>query len=461
MTYFRKLLLLLLFVGSFVLKAQEVRGDRLYSMADDTLVNAIMDNAANELVQLDMSTKYYKPYIREAREVVLSRLEHGHYVKNDSMETNLKRIFNQICTANELELLPVILISDDPFVNAGVNIIGVFEFTMGLLTQVRTEDELAWVVGHEIAHHMNYHAAEVIYDFYNLDVEELQTKEFTRIVQGRGTLEGLKAMQSATYTLQRNRRNREILADSLAMVYLKQAQFDFRGGAAILSQMGYRYLNQEPSGYAVLQGLFSPKYPPMGYWFEPRLPAYDRHPGGFFNKDSVATHPDLQDRLSRLQLVLQLKDSLPERPMQYGPNGIFSQLVESAYSSNSFEACLYLALLGRLRYPEDPFYTTKIGQIFLDLYEAKDDRNSGDPIYRYVDYFTLNLSGNLKEVNAFLYNLQPQEYLEIGYHYLNNPSTFNPWSETHYLLLIRYCELTGRHKIAEQVKKMHADHFPG
>lgn len=432
-----------------------------YNLNNDSLVQVIRDNASNELSQLEDATDYYKPFVKAARDEVLKRLEEGHYVQNDSLEDRLQRIFRVLCTANQFEFTSVLLINDHPNINAGVNVIGIFEFSIGMMVQVKNDDELAMVVAHELAHHMNYHAADVIYDFYNLEVGEIHRKEFARILQGRGTLKGLKAMQSASYELRKNRRERELIADSLAVVYLQAAGFSAEAGVRILPRLGYHYLDDAPAGNQLIYTLFSPKYPPRNYWLSPRLPAYDREPLGLYHRDSIATHPDLEERLVQMDHMLGSSEaSGAGNDMTHVTLQGYREIVKGAYSSRNYEACLYLALLAHREYPEDPLFTAIIAHVFLHLDQSRYDSNPESNIYMFLDYYTMNLSENLKEVNAFLHNLKGEELLEVGYHFLNNPATFDPACEEHYWLLYHYAELTHREGIATQIKTMYESRFP-
>lgn len=425
----------------------------------DSLIDAIDFNTFNELNQLGFSTRYYKPYVKSAKEHVLQKLYGGHYIRKDTLERKLSAVFKRLCQANGFDFTPVILIEDNPTLNAGVNVIGVFQFTLGLMTLVQNDDELAMVVAHELAHHMSFHVADAIYDFHHLDIEAIHYNEFKKIVNGRGTMKGLKSMQSVSYELQKNRRNRELEADSLGMIYMEAAGYSSMRGVAVLPRLGYHYLDEESSGRSVLQALFSAKYPPRDYWFKERMPTFKKKPIGLYDQDSISSHPDMEVRLKRTQDLIVRLDSLPGPALSELSQANCLELVKGAYTSREYEACLYLALKAHLKYPDNPFYTTVIGRVFLDLNKSLNNNNLESNIHMFVDYYTLNLSENLKEVNAFIYNLTGEELLEIGYHFINNSAIFNPACQEHYLLLLRYAQLTHRETIASKVKTMYESQF--
>ncbi len=85
-------------------------------------------------------------------------------------------------------------------------------------------------------------------------------------------------------------------------------------------------------------------------------------------------------------------------------------------------------------------------QVFLDLYDAR-----GTEMFEYfVSKYTRGYGERLLQVNSMLYNITQEETAEIGYHFINNQSNFNPADERHYYLLWQLCNLTNRNTVREK-----------
>ncbi len=435
-----------------------------YDKKSKVLIEQVNANAERELAKLDQSTQFYAESIIKSRDHVLNGIDDQLYIQNDSLENLVSTIGLEIIKNCQLQIDdPIFLVSIDPAVNASSLMIHVIEINIGVIVASSTAEELKMIIGHELAHIAREHSIRRIHEFQENDIEDKAIQAIGESIQRRGSVSDLEEAQTLAYALFKNKRSDEVEADSLSIMYMQKCEEDISLAVPMIGKIGLNVYSEPMPVRMLLQQLFTTKYPMRSFWFNDRLPIYEktRDVSFIYFTDSIQSHPDTKLRMKALEQLTGLKINAPKSShLSIIDSPLAFDLLQAAYDYHFYEIVLYLATMMRLEQPENEYLIAMITQIFIDLYQAHYDFSPSNNFYMYVNYYTTGFTKPLSEINAFLFNLSPDEMLEIAYHFLNNPETFNPQEEFHYWQMFQLTKLTEREELNAQVKKMYAAKFP-
>jgi len=382
------------------------------------------------------------------------------FIKNDTLESYLHDIINQMATASNLGTRNrIVLILNSPQTNAFCYGRGLFVVTAGLLGRVRSEESLAFILSHELAHDELRHVQEKIVRSTEMNLARKTEAQARKILTGEVTLEEIEEFRKLIYNINEYDRGREIQADSLGFQYYTHAGYAPQGAVkALFTLDSLKYPKHTTEDF--FRPLNFSKYPFQEFWLKKRLSVYSAPHGStfMFVSDSLSTHPDLAIRRSRLQPYIK-EAAGPTRATDPRSSLLLAraefQAAESAYYSSQYDVCLFQLLQLLPRYPKNRFLIARTTQVFLDMYDAR-----GTDMFDYfVSRYTRGYGERLQQVNNMLYNITQEETGEIGYHFINNQSNFNPTDERHYYLLWQLCGVTGRQNVKEKIETAYRTRF--
>ncbi|WP_276374493.1 M48 family metallopeptidase [Chryseolinea sp. H1M3-3] len=386
----------------------------------------------------------------------------GAFIKDDSLETYVSNILSKIVDQNALQSYPRrVLILSSPHVNAVCYGQGIYAVTVGLLARIENENQLAFILAHELAHDELGHIRTRIVQEADLDLEDKAREQTIRIISGRIVKNEIDEFRRLIYDYSKDSRNNELRADSMALILLRNARYDEREASAALSILQRA---QSPK-YEIGAELFLPfhfkNYPFQDYWLNDRLTVYSKKYMGTFlySADSIETHPTIDSRKNILTTYLINQHGNAINQSVEFVNAVSEiaafETVESAYKNKEYDLSLYHALQLYNRYPENAYVISRIGKILADLYEAKGANRFED----YVARFTPNYCEELKLINSFLYNLTQKELGQIAFNFINSHSNFNPAEKSHYYLLWKITSLTSMNELIAQTSQAYKARF--
>jgi Zn-dependent protease with chaperone function len=89
----------------------------------------------------------------ERENFFIEKILDGYFVKDDSLENFVNGVLHKISESNSLTSNPKrVLILESPHVNALCYGKGIYAVTVGLLARIETENQLAFILSHELAH---------------------------------------------------------------------------------------------------------------------------------------------------------------------------------------------------------------------------------------------------------------------------------------------------------------------
>jgi len=190
--------------------------------------------------------------VSEGQEIAIGQQSHpailkefGVYDEKPELNRLVDRVGKRIASQSQRPNLPwTFTVLDTPMVNAMALPGGYIYVTRGMLERINSEDELAGVLGHEIAHVTARHAAQ--------QISRAQLAQFGLVLGS--VLAGPRAAQQygqfaelgLNLLFQRYSRGQESQADLLGTGYMAQARFNPIGAERML--MTLQRLDKNPGG---------------------------------------------------------------------------------------------------------------------------------------------------------------------------------------------------------------------
>lgn len=331
-------------------------------------------------------------------------------------------------------LIPVntqILISKEPNLNAYCMPDGTFVLNMGLFYWLDNDDQLAGVLSHELSHKILEHslkrelhiAQETLVSKTKKEVKTINKQKYNK---NRAALDLIKSKLYATGEL--NKKN-EYSADSLGIILVKKSLY--KQGAFIKAlQLTAKYDTLKPKGLniEIYKKMFNlPKQSFKEEWLNREgFSQYDYSLyKDKFNKDSLSSHPEEEDRIKRL------KEDFPELKKESGgfaPSETFKKLQEiakneqvpSVYFFEEYGVGIYLCLMHLQANAEDAYYREWLGKCFNKIYEGRKKYQ----VNRYLDRIDpKDQSESYQQFLSFMWNLSLDEIKNIADYYTPKAST--------------------------------------
>ena len=314
---------------------------------------------------------------------------------------------------------------------------GIILFNMGLFQRMDNESEVAYVLGHEIAHFLLHHQENSI-DKYVGAINSEEVQAGLRKIKGseyRKREQLQKLVKGLTFDSRRHSRDHEAQADSMAVELVSNTRFDPAGALtalALLDKIDSITLNMA----SCLRQLFDfPNYPFQKKWIahEEGLLGGHARLSGDVQEDSLKTHPDCQARIRLLTPVINRKAAAGSMKFvvdarQFATlQRIFRyETIEYAYLSKEYTSSLYYTMELLQRYPGDVYLVTQVGRLMNGFYAAqKEHKLSKVAAMPSPDYST-----NYNLLLQFVQNLYLEEIASISHHYLGQ---YHPQLD-HYIL---------------------------
>jgi Zn-dependent protease with chaperone function len=383
------------------------------------------------------------------------------FIQNDDLEKLLNAMVDRIVQRNRLDHRHrLVLVLNSPEVNAFCAGRGLFVVTIGLLGRIATEDDLAFMLGHEIAHDELHHLGERIIQEAELNLSRKTAAQLTSILTSDVTLEDIESFRNLVYMVSAYSRKKELEADSLALSLCRNAGYNAHRTVDALFILDSAKSPKYDAGEKFFLPFDFSKYPFQNYWLKNRLSIYNRQPGNIFmlSIDSIQTHPELELRRNVLRANLTPADT----------SGIITdpflariitlaefQTVEAAYRTRQYDLGLFQVLQLLTIYPGNRYLISRSGKMLIDLCNAKELK----AVEVYVSKYTVNYSTRLRQVNNFLFNMTRDETAEVAFHFINNQTNFNDDDPSHYYLLWKICDLTYRNQLKEKIENAYKTRF--
>jgi Zn-dependent protease with chaperone function len=351
----RKVVLLMVFVNSFLnLQAQNLEENNAQI---DEIKQQLIDQNLNFPSNLELTNsqnELYKKKHKQKIDAELKMLNSKSIIATGELYTKVNSIFDRIVKLNpeipQNTRLVLYRSNDFNAFTMGDNIIFAH---VGLLNDLKNEAQIALVLSHEIAHNTLHHVEESIVESIKNETDKTIEKEINGILKtSYGQVSALNALLLPRILESREKsRSHEFEADSLGLMYLKNAQFNYSDALSMFHAMEKRSKNVSDSlnykTYFHFQSLPSIETLDSEYVRESSL--------GTFSKDEsklpyLATHPYDRERFYKLAKILNLDTTFSKYAPNYDENyklleqQVGIEMIQNSWANKNFSEVIYHSL---------------------------------------------------------------------------------------------------------------------
>jgi len=292
-----------------------------------------------------------------------------------------------------------------PSVNAVCFADGSIMVNVGLLARMRNEEELAFVLAHEIAHYEQAHSLQVL-------GEDLKAREALRrkdVKNGAG--QGLTAEDALNYQLNRHSfsRQQEMEADSMGYALARSAGMDLQAAVQALERLHSDYAERDVPPERWVEWLTASSFTPDTAWFEVDSSHIEATKGEEMDslERLMRTHPDIEARIAKVQNRIDREGAgsrgerllSPERHERMRTVARF-ELIETLSRDHSYAKLFFETLLLRQSYPNNLYLTARLSDALLGMAQLMADSRSS--LMRTVDKTYLHNSKLYAQYLEFL-----------------------------------------------------------
>jgi Zn-dependent protease with chaperone function len=339
---------------------------------------------------------------------------------------------------------------------------GTVGFTLSLLARMENEDQVAFILCHEIAHYHSEHSVT--------DLKELARLNYDKDLKRR--IDELKKNQYGRYTklteifksmglsLTRHSRVHEVEADSLGFAYFSAMRYDLRQASRVMEILDSVSIPMDTSLIDFKKHFDFKDYPFKTSWLKYVKSSTWHAPT--IEDDSMQTHPDCKRRavaLERQRLRLPGERTSASTTGRVPRIRVKSQfeLIHSDYHFKQYGRALFRALLLTDQYPDNVYLQAIISKCLYKLFIYQRDHELGKVLELPDSRFPENYDRFL----TFMHSLRLMELSSLAYHYVTTRPAVS-FKDEEFLYALWLCSTLQVSKVApDKVKAEYAERFPG
>lgn len=404
-----------------------------YSQAQDVIENTYLPNNLNSLqyyisqVTNEQAKRAEGKYASKIRKIYVDRekqmkkaITDSVYFFHEDLNKNLAVILNHIYESN-----PAIDYNDFYFFiknsivpNAACYGDGTFEINLGLFTTYDTDDELAYVICHEIAHKILDHSFkkmnEVVARLHSKQTKE-EIRKVEKIKYGR-TRAGLALLDEINSDFLKHSKETEAEADSLGFVLFRNTKYEQKSAISALKKLEVAdqgFLDNEIQ----LERIFNfETYPFKSYWLEDEITLFDtkeRIDDFSLSSEKEKTHPEIQYRIDKIEQEFELENFGEVSNTYINPINDIASIQNITYTIdfNLLDLAFY-QLVSKYEHGQisGAYYQQTMAEVLKRVYLAKKNHELGKYVPRKNNFSN---EEELNKIRLFLHNLELGEVRRI------------------------------------------------
>lgn len=432
-----RFLYLALFVFSFLKLHSQTAEDnkaQIEEIKQQLIDQNLKFNSSQELTS--SQNDIYKKKHKQKIDAELKMLSSDAIIASGELYLKINSIFNKIVKSNpeipQNTRLVLYRSNDFNAFTMGDNIVFIH---VGLLQDLKNEAQIALVISHEIAHNTLRHVEESLIESVKRETDKTLEKEINGILRTEyGKVSSLNALLLPRILESREKsRLHEYEADSLGLMYLKNAQFNLTDALSMFHAMEKKSKNSSDSlNYATF----------FHFQTIPTIEAldaeYTRESSlGTFTKDDsklpyLATHPYERDRFYKLASILKVDTTFkvyePKEDTfhQLLKQQIGIEMVQNSWRNKNISEVIYYAINLLEKSPESPEAKEHLALAFKSLAYLKKKRIAG----KFLQLQNPKFPEDIDRVCALTYAISPSDCKELFDAYNKQITQFNsPQSE--------------------------------
>ncbi len=361
----------------------------------------------------------------QRRDRFMGQFKGGDFIYDPRFQSFFERVLGNILNGNpdiHREGLNLYL-TGLPYPNAACWGDGNFTFNLSLLRRLNSEDEVAFVLCHELAHYLLEHVPSAMKS-YSERISSKETKqkikEIERMEYG-ARAEAMQLVRELVFDGRRHSRFNEAQADSFGLALLLNTQYDPRAAISCLGVLDQCDERKYTQPFLPEKLFVHPDYPYRSRWAPSSNNFEYSESLSELNEDSLKTHPECNKRIGLLAGKINALE-LQDQPS--GANTTFDELVlitdfeyiESHYQQGDMGACIMGIYQLRHLYPDHPWLIARMGQCFYRLYRGRIKHNVGN----LLEFPTPRTEKEYRKLLGILNNLRMSEMAKAGFFYLDH-----------------------------------------
>lgn len=391
------------------------------SFEDGLTVESILDKSIENVRNSEF--EYNKQYLKQIRdrhsslkEKLQDELFYNEPILDDFIEQILSRIIKANPTLDNLEVK--VLVSRNEIANASYMGSNIIILNSGLFDILETEDELAFVICHELAHLTEMHLETDIKQ-HLLKINSKEYKKTIRKIRRSKFNKNQKSDEFFYYQIldfTKHSRGHEIEADKKGMIYYSQAGYDLSLVKVLLQKLS-KIDDIKTDDDIGLERIFNFKqYPFKKRWLKEDKVIFGGKKELSVNKlpDSLRTHPNCDERIRSLDILKYDALSGSPRPINVEiKSKLFYDHLLYNYEYGDLGRCVYIGLKRLKENEKDSIAIHFISSALSELYDARLRHNTRNV----VKLPSSTNNPELKKVLYFLQNIRMSELAEVNYNF--------------------------------------------
>ena len=346
----------------------------------------------------------------------LETISNNEFLCDAAMLTYLKGLFDEILDKNKIGGDTFkILLSKDSEVNAYNFGEGTVVVNFGLFLSIENEDELVFVLSHEIGHQYLNHVKKNIEEYAKLSTSKdiiNKTKEIEKQKYNKASVAN-DLLKNIVYQNYAKRRKKEIEADSIGLLFYKKTFRNPKAGIRLLEKLDISDEEKDSLTIADYRGIFDENvFKVKEKYFQEEESLFKKYDSEKrINTDSLKSHPACS---TRIQLIKKYENNKFDNE-NFARSSTFDAIKKNSvcqnllnlYSEKQYGICLYETLKLYKNDKENQFYKTMIRQNLLEIQKARTNYT----INRYVpSYDNKNNTASLNRFASFVNNIKMSDF---------------------------------------------------
>lgn len=412
---------LVLFLSSFTF-AQSIKVN-YFPSNKDSLFGYINKISSNKITKFGVKyKKNIESIILERKKDFIKNIEDSTYVFDEVINSYVNSILREIYKSNSnVENKDFYFFIDkSPIPNAACYGNGIFTVNLGLFNFVNSDDELAFILCHEIAHFVLEHNDKSLLKYVETVNSKDTKKELKKIKkQEFGKRRAYSDfIEKLNFNFLKRSRSAELQADSLGFVLYNRTRFDKLASISALKNLDPvdDIIFNENSQISLHFDFEA--YPFKDSWVQKEQTLFeldDVSDDYSFNKDSLKTHPDIPLRIEVLTKMIKDDNENTNSSLdniKKIKEHISLLTIKNSLDDKKIDFALYQTLiLFNKKEIDEKTYCLIISNLLQKVYELKINHQFGkyiSPVSPFSDEKHLN------EVKLFLHNIELKNIKKIG-----------------------------------------------
>ena len=363
-----------------------------------------------------------KKIFKDRDEKVIKSIKDSTYIFSSDINEPLDEIITVVYNANpEIDRSNYRFFINSSFIpNAACYGDGMFEINLGLFTTLNYDDEIAFVICHEIAHkildHTLHHVTNAISSI-NSKVTKKKVKKIKKQKYGR-TRAALSVIDELSIDILDHSKEAEAQADSLGYILFSKTKYNRERALTALEKLkteGDMLLSHNVK----LDSVFDfATYPFKDIWLKETTSIFDTKEeiNEFkLNSDTLKTHPEIEFRVEKLMKDFSLsKTDISGKKEQINLINEVSHLkaIQSTIDKKLLDFAIYqLVEKYQNNHINSDYYYITMATVLKQVYDAKKNHELG----KYVpSKSSFSDEKHLNEIRLFLHNIELNETKKMG-----------------------------------------------